>query len=244
VLPDKPPEVRLLAEVLKDPKEPGPLEDFSVEGMPLRLGGQIQIGYQAKSPWGLDRAYVVYRVNQGPWQKLALNRVPPDESRTGPFLPELGLFLESGAYGQVEFYPIPAKDPDQEPDGLSAGGRFNFKTADLRKIVTTEQGPQETELALGDVVEIRVAVYDRYPGETLEPTDLPANTASLRTADGTVTVAAPQTRRLRAPGWSPESRLKTVVSDTAFYAWRKEFYRSRVKLSELEQKQRAVFRVP
>ena len=45
-------------------------------------------------------------------------------------------------------------------------------------------------------------------------------------------------------GWSPESRIKQVVSEAKFEAWRQEHYRTRVKLSELEQKQRAVFQEP
>ena len=38
------------SEVLKDPRDPGPLDDYEVNGMPLVFGGQVQVGYAARSP--------------------------------------------------------------------------------------------------------------------------------------------------------------------------------------------------
>ncbi|MGL4424619.1 MAG: hypothetical protein ACRCZF_28455, partial [Gemmataceae bacterium] len=81
ILPDDPPRVSLLAEVLKDPREPGPLEDYDVSGMPLVTGGQVQIGYSARSPLGLARAIIQYRVNDGDWTALPLARTVADESK-------------------------------------------------------------------------------------------------------------------------------------------------------------------
>ena len=237
--PDRPPEVRLLPEVLKDPKEDGPLDDYSVEGMPLRLGGQIQVGWYAKSPLGLARAYIVYRINDGPWTSLTLTKTTADETAMGRFVPELGLFLESGPLGQVEFYPIPAKDSEAEPDGLTAGGRFNFKTSALKKRVKSGDGWTTAELELGDTVEIRVALFDRKPVETQPPTTAPPFVGSASEDKPTITVDP-----RRPAGWSPESRIKTVVSDAKFQAWRQEHYRTRVKLGDLEKKQRAVFAKP
>lgn len=237
--PDRPPEVRLLPEILKDPKEEGPLDDFSVEGMPLRLGGQIQVGWYAKSPLGLSRAYIVYRVNDGPWTPLPLTKTIADEAKIGRFLPELGLFLESGPLGKVEFYQIPAKDSDAEPDGLTAGGRFNFGTSDLQKRIKSGETWTTAKLEVGDVVEIRVALYDRKPVETQPPSTAPPYAGSA-----SEDLIAPPVDARRPAGWSPESRIKTVVSDAKFQEWRKEHYRTRVKLNELEQKQRAVFAKP
>jgi hypothetical protein len=239
IAPDRSPEVRLLPEVLKDPKEEGPIDDFLVDGMPLRLGGQVQVGYYAKSPLGLSKAFIVYRVNDGPWAALPLASTVADLNKLGKFLPELGVFTESGVYGQVEFYPIPALNPEQDPDGLTGGGRFNFKTSALKKRVKTGDVVKETELEVGDTVEIRVAVYDQHPGAIQPPTNLPRTTGS---GDDTAKPLAADSRR--PPGWSPESRIKQVVSDAKFEAWRQEHYRSRVKLNELEQKQRAVFTGP
>ncbi len=237
--PDRPPEVRLLPECLKDPKEDGPLDDFLVDGMPLRLGGQVQVGYLAKSPIGISKAYIVYRVNDGPWTPLPLANTDADLSKLGKFLPELGVFTESGAFGQVELYQLSSTNPDLEPSGLQAGGRYNFKTSTLKKKIKVGDSTKESELEVGDTVEIRVAVYDRNPAEA-QPPSMPPRFGSSSSSEPVVDV--PDTRR--PAGWSPESRIKQVVSEAKFEAWRQEHYRTRVKLSELEQKQRAVFQAP
>ena len=231
VAPDRPPEVSLLPEVLKDPKEEGPLDDFLVDGMPLRLGGQVQVGYAAKSPLGISRAFVAYRVNDGPWSPLPLTPVEPNLEETGPFVPELGVFLYSGPFGQVELYKIPAQDPEAQPGGLEAGGRINFKTSALLKRL--KGSDKDVPLEIGDSVEIRVAVYDRHPGPTRPPTAPPPISGDD---------AAHLTDSRRPAGWSAESRLKQVVTDAKFDEWRREHYRTRVKLADLEQKQRDVFR--
>ena len=231
VAPDRPPAVSLLAEALKDPKEDGPLDDYLVDGMPLRLGGQVQVGYAARSPIGIARAYLVYRVNDGPWTPLPLAPVAADTAKVGAFVPALGVFTESGPYGQVELYQVPAADPTVEPDGLAAGGRVNFKTSALKKRVPGQTW--DVELEVGDTVEIRVAVYDRHPGPARPPTTPPP----LSGGD-----AAALTDNRRPAGWSAESRIKQVVTDAKFEAWRQEHYRMRVKLADLEQRQRDVFR--
>lgn len=231
IAPDRPPTVSLLAEALKDPKEDGPLDDYLVDGMPLRLGGQVQVGYTARSPIGIKRAYLVYRVNDGPWTPLPLTSVTADTAKVGAFVPSLGVFTESGPYGQVELFPVPAADPTVEPDGLQAGGRVNFKTSALKK--RPPGATRDVELEVGDTVEIRVAVYDRHPAPARPPTSPPP----LSGGD-----APASTDNRRPAGWSAESRIKQVVTDAKFEAWRQEHYRTRVKLADLEQKQRDVFR--
>jgi hypothetical protein len=163
---DEPPRVNLLAEVLKDPREEGPLDDFDVTGMPLGIGGQVQIGYDVRSPLGLARAQVVYRVNDGPWTALPLRRTEADESKLGKFLPELGVFRESGPFGQVEFYPLPSPDPTTEPPGIEAGGRINFQTAALTK---PSADGRTAKLEVGDRVELAVEVFDRNPAPGRPP---------------------------------------------------------------------------
>jgi hypothetical protein len=157
---DEPPRVQLLAEVLKDPKDAGPLDDYDVTGMPLVPGGQVQVGYFARSPLGVSRARIAYRVNEGDWTFLPLALTTADTAKLGAFVPDLGVFENSGPYGQVEFYPIPSKDPTQEPSGLEAGGRYNFQTAAL-----TKTGPdgRAFKLELGDRVEFYVEAFDRNP---------------------------------------------------------------------------------
>jgi hypothetical protein len=159
---DEPPRVQLLAEVLKDPKDPGPLDDYDVTGMPLVLGGQVQIGYAARSPLGLRKAQIQYRVNEGDWTTLPLSVTVADKIKLGAFVPELGVFEGSGAFGVVEFFQIPARDAEESPDGLEGGGRFNFQTSTL-----TKKGPdgQTKKLDLGDRVEFYVELFDRNPAE-------------------------------------------------------------------------------
>jgi hypothetical protein len=158
--PDEPPLVTLLQEVLKDPKEAGPLDDFEVNGMPLVTGGQVQVAYAAKSPIGIRTAQLTYRVNEGPWTHLPLNLTTGDPEKVGRFLPEVGAFEGSGVFNPVEFYLVPATDPNEAPSGLEAGGRVNFQTAALTKIDT---GGAATRLEVGDRVEYFVEVFDRDP---------------------------------------------------------------------------------
>lgn len=160
--PDDPPRVQLLAEVLKDPKDAGPLDDYDVTGMPLVLGGQVQIGYSARSPLGIQKARIVYRVNEGEWTYLPLKITVADPQKLGRFVPDLGVFENSGPFGAVEFYPIPSKDIEVEPAGLEAGGRYNFQTAALNKIGADGK---LKKLDLGDRVEFYVEAFDRNPAE-------------------------------------------------------------------------------
>lgn len=166
VAPDDPPRVNLLAEVLKDPGETGPLEDYEVNGMPLLLGGQVLIGYTARSPLGLSRAEIMYRVNDSDtWVPFPLAPTEADVNVVGRFVPELGVFEKSGTEGQVEFYRLPSPAPGEVPPGLEAGGRYNFKTKDMIKF---DKG-QQAKLVVGDRVEFYVAVYDRNPAKNRPP---------------------------------------------------------------------------
>jgi hypothetical protein len=159
---DEPPRVQLLAEVLKDPTDPGPLDDYDVTGMPLVIGGQVQIGYAARSPLGIRKTQIQYRVNEGEWTILPLKDTIADKIKLGKFVPELGVFEGSGAFGVVECFQIPSNDAESTPDGLEAGGRTNFQTATL-----TKQGPdgKTRKLEIGDRVEFFVEVFDRNPAE-------------------------------------------------------------------------------
>ena len=234
---DTPPAVTRLAEVLKDPKEDGPAEDFDVSGMPLRVGGQVQVGYAARSPLGLARAVAVYSVNGGPWTPLPLADTAADTAKLGPFVRELGVFRESGPFGQVEFYRLPSPDPDREPDGLEAGGRINFQTAALTKSVEANGKRTTAPLAIGDTVEVRVAVYDRHPGPHASSTSPPD--PPRRSGGGPPPPADPR----RPAGWSA-SVFKQVVSDAEFEAWRKQHEAFRSRLGAVEEKQRQVFPGP
>ena len=123
IMDDVPPEVELLPELLKAPSDTGPSEQYDASWMPLLLDGNgVPVTWQASSPFGIAEAYLIYRVKTGdqvgPWQPLPLTRTTADENVVGAFIPELGLFEQSNADDQVEFYSIPSSDPEAEPSGL------------------------------------------------------------------------------------------------------------------------------
>lgn len=292
VLPDRPPTVLLNDELLMAGTDTGPPDDYEVRGIPLILGGQIQIGYQARSSLGVARAAIIYRVNDGPWTQFNLKRVEVDLEKVGKFRPELGIFESYDEVKNNEFYPIPSADPDEEPSGLVAGGRYNFLTAAL---VKTAKDGSVSKLAVGDRVEFRVVVYDRkhevydrglaLVSDMLRPSgptpeavkafaELPlpetvqvkaaraalaadpkAAGPALRAVQSalqpdrpvamtdTDTAARPAEERVgmgRPAGYS-ESRLKAVVTDSAFKQWQEQQARSRERLRELEKAQQGVF---
>lgn len=218
VLPDVPPRVELLDEVMKAPRDPGPLDDYEIRGAPLTMNGQALIGYKARSPLGLSKAYIVYRVNDEDWKALPLATVDADTAKVGAFVPSLGVFDSYDPVQSVEYYPIPSADPESEPAGLAAGGRVNFQTAALTK--TNAETGKPSKLELGDRVEFYVAVYDRKPG--------PQQPAYDRAAGG------------RQPGVS-ESRLKQVVTQAQYLEWNAQKLQSIERLKKLEEIQRGVF---
>jgi hypothetical protein len=292
VLPDRPPTVLLNDELLMAGSDTGPADDYEVRGIPLILGGQIQIGYQARSSLGVARAAIIYRVNDGPWTLFNLKQVTADPEKVGRFRPELGVFESYDEVRNNEFYPIPANDPDTEPGGLVAGGRYNFLTAALVK--TSKEGAV-SKLAVGDRVEFRVVVYDlkhdvfdrglalvanllRAGGTTPEAVkafaelplpETPQVKAAREALAADPKTAGPALRAVQAalqpdrpiamtdtdlaarpaeervgsgrPAGYSESRLKAVVTDTAFKQWQEQQARSRERLRELEKVQQGVF---
>lgn len=292
VLPDRPPTVLLNDELLMAGSDTGPLDDYEVRGIPLILGGQIQIGYQARSSLGVARAAIIYRVNDGPWTQFNLKQVAVDPEKVGRFRPELGIFESYDEARNNEFYPVPANDPDEEPSGLVAGGRYNFLTAAL---VKTAKDGAVSKLAVGDRVEFRVVVYDRKhdvidrargvladllraggptPDAVKAFAELPLpETEQVKAARAALAAdpktAGPALRAVQAalqpdrpiamtdtdlaarpaeervgmgrPAGYSESRLKAVVTDTAFKQWQEQQARSRERLRELEKVQQGVF---
>lgn len=210
------PSVRLLPEILRDPSpasedQKGTNDDFAMDGMPLLLGGQVRIAYHARSPLGIGKAFIWYRVNpsdreKDAWTPLPLTPVIVDPAKVGRFVPELGLFETSGLFGQVEMYLVPSTDPASEPPGLEAGGCYNFQTAALTK--TLPDG-KRAKLEVGDQVEFLVAVYDRRPGTTI--------------------------------AGESQSRIKAVVTQEQLNDWLSQLAQSQGRLEELYKKQRRVF---
>jgi hypothetical protein len=162
---DEPPVVRLLPERYGEAGSMATDEDI-IEGLPIPIGGQVPIAYTCRSPQGVGRAFLRYRVNErGPWVPLPLKVVDADP-KWGTFDPNRGTFAMAGYGQQVEFFPIPSADRDTLPDYLSGGGRFDFQTAELTKI--TEDG-KLAKLEIGDRVEFYVEVYDRNPSPNRPP---------------------------------------------------------------------------
>ena len=236
ISPDRAPDVRLLDEMLKSPRDLGPNDDYEVRGMPLAKDGRVQIAYAAQSPLGISSAWVVYRVydrrqkDWTAWQTLPLKRVEADESKenVGKFIPELGVFEQYDHEQSVDLYLLPSTDAESVPSGLIAGGRYGFKTASLSK--PSPDGTKRVELELGDQVEYYVATYDRkYALEQVSERDRLQQPPGDRIAPG------------RKPGAS-ESRIKDVVSQTDVEDWNRRRSESRERLKRLEELQRGVFK--
>src|SRR5262245_18575187 len=159
IAPDDPPVVRLLPERYAEPGA-RPSDEDIIEGLPIPIGGQIPIAYTCRSPQGVGRAQLRYRINErGPWVTLPLKVVDAEE-KWGEFDATRGTFAKADFGLQTEFYPIPSPDRDTTPDYLSGGGRFDFQTAELTKIA--DDG-KLAKLEIGDRVEFYVEIFDRNP---------------------------------------------------------------------------------
>lgn len=239
MLPDAPPVVEFRPEYVRDPDPTGPdakgaWEDYRFD-MPLSPTGRVMVTFEARSPMGISRANLRYRViprggeatrdenvkaaqhpredpNAETFLRFTLTRATPDLAKVGKFVPELGLFEKSGKYGQAEFYAHPSPNPEAEPGELVAGGRYNFEIGGLRKRM-----PDGTmaELQPGDTVELYVEAYDKNP------------------AAG------------RPAGYTEGARLKTVVTDEdarrLIRARDEANERLQEKIRQLEAEQRGVF---
>lgn len=240
LLPDRAPNVSLTKELLLPGWEPLTKEteaDFDIKGMKLVVGGRVPIGYAARSDLGLSDAFLLYRVKSGegskrefgPWMALPLAPVAaPDPAAVGRFRPELGVFEKYDIDKNVEFYRLPSPDQESEPPGRVAGGRYFFETGALTRPLP---GGGQVPLAVGDEVELRVAVYDRKPARRIPVTEV------KEAAD---TSAHERTLPGRPAGYSV-ARSHDVVSPAEFERWRQQHAEARDKLKRLEDSQRGVF---
>jgi hypothetical protein len=149
------------------------VDDDVPSGLPVPLGGTIPIGYTCRSQIGLAKlhenqkgtliapAYIVYRVNDGKWNKIPCLEVPQTE-KSGPYFPQQATF-QNVAYqrevlkNNVMFHALPSADPSKDVPRQYGGGRYDLQTGAMRKV--TADG-KEAELESGDRVEFYVEVYD------------------------------------------------------------------------------------
>jgi hypothetical protein len=156
IIAEELPRVALLPERFPGMSDDNSAEDTDVDGVPVPLGGSIRIGYWCAATYGLGKARLRYRVNDGPWTPLPL-RAAVANGDSGPFDPQRGAFRNSGPRDQVEFYAEPSPDPTRTWAGTEGGGRFDFQTRSL------------PGLKVGDRIEFYVEAFDRDPDPEREP---------------------------------------------------------------------------
>ena len=213
--PDEAPMVRLLQERYAAELGGTASEEDVIDGLPIPLGGQIPVAYTTRSPQGVSRGVLRYRINEaGPWLAFPLTTTEETE-KSGPFNPLTGAFKNSGFGEQVQFHPAKSSDRETTPDYLTGGGRFDFQTAQLTKV--TEDG-KTGKLEIGDRVEFYVEVYDRNPN--------PARDGKPR------------------PAGKSETRLKEILSASDVLMRLDQTRQAEGKIRDIELKQRNIFGVP
>lgn len=242
MMPDQPPFVEFLKESTRNPDPTardgkGNPRDYEWDSMPLSPGGRAMVTYHTRSETGVSRVNIAYRViakgeqpenlhprddpNGRVFSRLNLKPVAADPTKLGKFVPDLGLFEKSPKYGQVEFFPMPAANPANDPGELDAGGRVNFET---RGLVKKKPDGTDAELEVGDTVELYVEVFDK-----------------VTTPDGKPILGRPA-------GYTREARRKTIVTEDearALIRQRDEAQkRLQDKLRDLADDQRSIYQPP
>lgn len=213
IAPDEAPMVRLLPERYAELGGNANEEDI-IDGLPIPLGGQIPVAYTTRSPMGVSRAVLRYRINEkGPWLTFTLTSIEETE-KSGPFNPFTGGFKFSGFGEQIQFHAAKSSDPETTPNYLTGGGRFDFQTAERTK---TKEDGSTAKLEIGDKIEFYVEVFDRVP--------------------------IPEGGKARPAGKS-EIRLKEILSATDVLQRLDQTRQSESKIRDLEQKQKTIFGLP
>lgn len=168
ILADTPPVVEILPERFTGLGEVLSAES-EVDGMPLPLGKPVRIDYKCRSPLGLSKARLAYRVNEDPFQYLPLAEVK-ENAETGPWdFTRHGFknanYQKTKLADQVEFTALPSPNPELMPARLEGAGAFTFQTKTLTKLVDGKPVP----LDVGDRIEFQIEVYDRNPAPGREP---------------------------------------------------------------------------
>ena len=187
VVPDEVPHVVLLPEQFPSEGEQGFVADAEVEGMPVPVGSRVRIAYYCMDLYGLREAWLVYRVNEGPWRRLPLIEVRA-AAEAGPFDLRRGAFQNSGFMEQIQFHAVPSADPALFPGRSEGGGRFDFQTRTI------------PGLKVGDKLELFIEVFDRNPQPDRPPGRSETRVKSIVTAEQFfqwVELTLEQERRIR-----------------------------------------------
>lgn len=182
IVPESAPQVQLLPEQFP----PGQLDKMTgqrdlelanVAGVPVPLGERVRIAYVCKSVFGIGEARLRYRlfrfndeeskgdeqrIDSLKWESYPLTPFSaglPDRPQAQPkFNFQTGALDTSRDTDQIQLFKVPSPDPNQIPDGLEGGGRFDFHTGPLR--LPNGQIPQ-----IGDHIEFFVEVSNRDPND-------------------------------------------------------------------------------
>lgn len=221
VIPEEAPTVVLL----KDYFAPGQisskesLEDFAIEGMPVPVGEDLRVPYQAEGPYGLGQAWFLYRilkkvesgndiVEEEPFKKLPLAEVVGTED-SGAFDQRRGVFQNTPPEKGVGFVALPSPDPERILGRTIGGGRFHFKTAGI-----PDGKGGVLKLNDGDKIEYCIEVH----------------------ADKGKNPGRPTARS--------ETRVQSFGSFESLGRWIRDVAQEERRLRELDGKQRGVFANP
>lgn len=200
--------------------------DDEIEGLPVRLGGNIRIEYNARSPIGFrdpqkgigDRliapARLVYRVNDEMDERyLPLDEIP-ESAESGPYDIAKASFAnldyqKNVLKQRVEFHAKPAKE-EGGVGRIEGGGVFAFNTNEMKKKSSTGT---DVPIEIGDHIFYRVEVYDRVPTPGRQPG--------------------------RSEEFRKEIQTKEEVAKRAF-----EVVNSEQKIRDLEKRQQSIFARP
>jgi hypothetical protein len=159
-------------------------QEQALEGMPVKLGGQFMVEYKFRSEIGackpyrrksdnqmIEPAWLIYRVNDGPWERLKLNEVP-ETPETGPYDADNASFAnlqyqKEKLHDEVPFHakPAPPNEPGAAPR-VEGGGFFEVFTAKLRKMGTDGM---PAPLEVNDRIGYYIAIFDCDPAADRQP---------------------------------------------------------------------------
>jgi hypothetical protein len=169
---EEPPQVAMLPMIFDAGVGVGSAEDFPMDGLPIPPKGKLRIAYACSAPFGIGGAKLHFRVIKqkkvkdgdstepvpGQWEKLDLYPVHASD-KSGPFLPNRGIFANSSDLEQIPFHAVPSPDPEMILGRKIGGGRWDFKTATMLR----DHRGKLIPLKPGDQIEYKIEVFPAGP---------------------------------------------------------------------------------